>query len=618
MARPGAGSDGHRGRTDRPTVFQDRVDRAQRRIGGWLHTEANELQPRRRTFLRDLLAGLPGAISSVPDGMAAGVLAGVSPAHGLYAGLAGPLVGGLTASTRLMIIATTGAAALAAGSAIAAVPAADRDAAMILLTAMTGLVLVIAALIKLDRYIRYVSQSVMLGFLAGISVNMVLGQLPDLVGVEGSGSIPLLKAVSVITRLGEISVASAVTGLAALAILIVFGRTRAAMLGSLVALVLPTIAVHLLHRDDVALVKQAGAIPRGLPVPQLPELSMITPGLVGGAVAVAALIIIQGAGVAEAAPNPDGRPSSIRRDVVSQGLANAGSALIGGMPVGGSVGQTALNKAVGARTRWASIWAGVWMAAILLAFSGLVGEVAMPTLAAVLIYAGAGSIRPTELIAALRAGLIPMIAMSATFVAVLVLPIAPAVGIGVIASLLLQLNQESLDLRLCEQRLDDRGRVIEEPAPAVVGPGEVLVLNPYGSLFFAGARTLQRRLPEPSNPEAGTTVADIGGPIVILRLRGRMTLGATFLKVIGSYAARLEAVDGALYLSGVRPELVRRWHVDDQSSLIAGVRIYPATEVVGDSTRAALAYAGRLDGPRRRPDRVHRVLVEPARTGQVT
>ena len=75
------------------------------------------LRPRRETIRDDAVAGLPGAISGVPDGMAAGVLAGVNPIHGLYASFAGPIVGGLTSSTPLMVITTTGAAALAAGSA---------------------------------------------------------------------------------------------------------------------------------------------------------------------------------------------------------------------------------------------------------------------------------------------------------------------------------------------------------------------------------------------------------------------------------------------------------------------------------------------------------------------
>jgi SulP family sulfate permease len=86
--------------------------------GRWVRTAG----PERAHLRADIVAGLPRAISSVPDGMAAAVLAGVNPVQGLYAGFAGPIAGGLSSHTRLMVITTTSAAALAAGSALAGVP----------------------------------------------------------------------------------------------------------------------------------------------------------------------------------------------------------------------------------------------------------------------------------------------------------------------------------------------------------------------------------------------------------------------------------------------------------------------------------------------------------------
>ena len=80
---------------------------------------ARARRPRREDVKADVLAGLPGAVSNVPDGMAASLLAGVNPVHGLYACFAGPIAGGLTSSSRLMVVVTTSAAALAAGSALA-------------------------------------------------------------------------------------------------------------------------------------------------------------------------------------------------------------------------------------------------------------------------------------------------------------------------------------------------------------------------------------------------------------------------------------------------------------------------------------------------------------------
>ena len=85
--------------------------------------------------------------------------------------------------------------------------------------------------------------------------------------------------------------------------------------------------------------------------------------------AIAAIILVQGAGVAESAPNPDGTPSSTNRDFIGQGAANLISGFFHGTPVGGSVSTTAINIAAGARSRWASIFAGVWMLIILVALA---------------------------------------------------------------------------------------------------------------------------------------------------------------------------------------------------------------------------------------------------------
>ena len=123
-------------------------------------------------------------------------LVGVSPVHGLYASTAGPIAGGLTTSTELMLVTTTSAAALAAGSALAGTSAADRPGALTALTLMAEPLMIVAAALRAGRYTRFVSHSVMTGFLTGVAANIVLGQIPNLLGVSASGSINLAKAIN--------------------------------------------------------------------------------------------------------------------------------------------------------------------------------------------------------------------------------------------------------------------------------------------------------------------------------------------------------------------------------------------------------------------------------------
>jgi SulP family sulfate permease len=246
--------------------------------------------------------------------------------------------------------------------------------------------------------------------------------------------------------------------------------------------------------------------------------------------------------------------------------------------VGGSVGQTALSVSAGARTRWAAIFAGIWMAVILLAFSSIVGTVAMPTLAAVLIVAAVGSLRTGQVMAIMRTARISQIAICATFVATLLLPVAAAVGLGVVFALLMQLNQEALDLRIVELVPTEAGTFVESPAPPRLTSRRVLLLDIYGSLYYAGARTLQANLPD---PEGSTS------PAVVVRLRGRAMLGATSYAVLSDYAARIAAVGGRLYLTGLAPDVLAQIRRNRTVEGAGDVRLFEATDVIGQASLGA-------------------------------
>ena len=168
--------------------------------------------------------------------------------------------------------------------------------------------------------------------------------------------------------------------------------------------------------------------------------------------------------------------------------------------------------------------------------------------------------------------------MISTFVATLLLPVAAAVGVGVALSLVLQLNREALDLSVVERvRLPD-GRVEERPAPEQLTTNAVTELDVYGSLFYAGAQTLRAHLPDPAGAQH---------PVVILRLRGRSSLGATFVSVIDEYAERLHRSGGRLYLSGVDPEIMTMLERTNQINGSSHVRAFAATPLLGEATSAA-------------------------------
>ena len=540
-------------------------------------------QPRRfpsRASLRDDgIAGLNSAVSSVPDGMASGILVGVNPIHGLYACMVAPIAGGIFSSTRLMIIATTSAASLAAGQALGSLQGDARDNALFLLVVLIGALQALFGLLRLGRLVRFVSYSVMTGFIIGIAVLTVLSQLPTITGhMSAAGSNKVAQTINLFSNPGHIDWWSLGMSVITLALAVTLPRTKLRNFGSLAAIIIPSLLVLLFRLGSVQIVRDVGEIPGGIPIPHLPSFSAISFDVITGALAIAVIILVQGAGVSQSVPNPDGSRRSVSRDFFAQGAANLASGFFRGLPVGGSLGTTALTVISGARSRWAAIFAGLWMALLVIVFPRLVSYVAMPSLGAILILASLSTIKPTEALSIWRTGWPSRLAIVTTFVSTLFLPIQAAVGIGVVLSALLYVNESSTDVSVVELIKDSDGR-IEEHNPATRLPdNKVTVLDVYGHLFFAGARTLERLLPTPRGSR---------NPVVILRLRGRTTLGATLLEVLSGYARELHEANGRLYLTGLSAHAYEQVIRTRKFRPYAGVRMYEATSIRGQSTLQA-------------------------------
>ena len=544
---------------------------------------AARLTPEPPKLRDDGIAGLTSAINNVPDGMANGLLVGVNPVYGLYATMMGPVIGGIFSSTQLMMITTTAAASLTMSQALINVPPAERANAMFVMVILVGVFQVVAGLLGLGRLIRFVSYSVTTGFLTGVSVLLILSQLSTITGYEATGDNRISQTFDLLGNLGDINMVSLVLAILALALAIVLPRTPIGNFGRLVAIIVPSVLVALIGLGSVQVVQDVSVIPRGIPTPSLPSLSDFSFDRVTGALAVAVVILVQGAGVSQSVPNPDGSRRSTSRDFIAQGTANAASGLFRGLPVGGSVSATSLNLVAGARTKWSVIFAGLWMAVFVVAFPGLVSYVAMPALGAMLILAGVSSIKPADVHALWNAGWPSMLAGGTTFLAMLYLPIQAAVGIGVTLSALLYVMRSSTDITIVEQLERPGGEIEERTPPKRLPSNEVTVLDVYGNLFYAGARTLERRLPRP--------LGDERHPVVVLRLRGRPDMGATLIDVLANYARKLQEVDGRLYLTGISKKAHDQVLASGQLDLSGPLRAYPASPILGQSAHEAVADA---------------------------
>ncbi len=348
----------------------------------------------------DLTAGLTFAVVNVPQAMANAVLATVNPVCGLYTLMVATPVGALFTSSVFMNVSTTGALSVAAGDALAYIPAEQKLAALVTLAVLIGLFQLAFGLLRMGTLIRFVSHSVMTGFVSGIALLIVLGAISDLTGYTSPYARHLFRLADTVLNLNRMDPATLGLGLSTIALIVGFGYTRAKKFALILALGVVTLASVILSVafgvDSVTLVRDIADIPRSLPSPMLPDLSLL-PALLLPALAIGVVGLVQGAGVGQSYPNPDGRYPDASRDFTGQGLGNIAAGLFQGIPGGGSMSGTAVTVNAGARSRWANISAGVFVVLIVFLLVDLVKLIPMAALGGLLVVVGIQNLQPEQI-----------------------------------------------------------------------------------------------------------------------------------------------------------------------------------------------------------------------------
>lgn len=537
----------------------------------------------------DAVAGFVLGVQSVPDGLANGLLAGVNPVAGLYAYMTGTIAGGLTSSTPVMAVQGTGAMAIIVAD-VGLGRYEDPERALVTLTVLTGLVMLGAGLLRLGPMLRFVSRSVLVGFIAAVGVNIVLGQLDTFTGYEASGGNRITQTLDLLLNVFQVDPASVVVGGVTIVTIVVLQRTSLGALGLVVAVVVGSVLAGVLPDglDPVVLVGDVAAVPQSLPLPLLPDLAAV-PALLLPAMSLAMIGLVQGAGVTAAYPPRDGRQPDVSRDFSAQGIANVVAGLLRGVPVGASMSATSLAAQAGAVTRRSMVVAGAVMAAVVLLAAGLVELVAMPSLAALLIVIGLGTVRPTELASVARTGTVQAVVVSVTFGLTILIPLQFAVVAGVALSTVLYVVRQSHRVEMRRLVLEDDHQVRETRPPTLLGPGDVVILQPYGSLFFASTPVLEEQLPRVED------AAD--GALVVLRLRGVGEVGATLVDALEDYGRRLRRAGARLVVVTDSDRVERQLTTGDVDGW-SPVEVRRGTRFQLATVRAVVAEAAAADDGR--------------------
>lgn len=476
-----------------------------------------------------------------------------------------------------MSVQLTGAMAVVMAEIPEIISPATQTQALATLGILIGIIMFLLGIFKLGSTVRFISKSVLLGFISAVAVNIIIGQLPGITGYTSDAGNRLFKLFDTLFSVASFDLHTTLASLVALTIALTLDRTRLKSLSIILAVVGVSAAIAIFNIDQVPTIADLFHIPDSLPRPVMPDPSLMGP-LLMPALSLAFIALIQGAAVSKSTLNPDGTHPNMSRDFIGQGISNVVSAFFRGVPVGGSVSATAILITGNAKSRLPHFIAALVMIIVIVFLSPVAGMIAMPTLAVLLLLTGARTIKPADIMRIFKTGRMQAITMIITFVLTVMIPMQYAILSGVALSILMFIAQQSNHFRLLRWDFS-RDFPQEIPTPEELPSNEIIVLNTYGTAFFAAASRFSEQLPK--------IRAHSKNSVVILRLRSTPELGSTFIAAINHYAEDLHKAGCALLLCGVSEKAYQQLTVNKAVELLGKENVFIASEHVLDSLNAA-------------------------------
>ncbi len=387
----------------------------------------------------DLIAGLTLAAIAIPEQMATARLGGFAPQIGFFAFIAGSIGFAMFGANRFLSCgADSTITPIFAGGLLlmAASGSAEYQALAVALALMVGVILISGSLFRMGWIANLLSTPVTVGFLAGISVHILVSQLPGVLGLPAPKGPMLDRIFELVQQLGATNLYTLAIGLGVLAVVAGSEAISAKIPGALVGLVAATIAVIAagLEAKGVAVV---GAVPASLPMPSLPEIAPEKwAKLVPLALLIAIVVMVQTAATTRAFPSDPDKPADVDRDFLGVGAGSVLAGLFGAFPVDASPPRTGIVSETGGRTQLSSLFAATIVLALLAFGATLLRHVPEAALGGVLLFVALRIIRVGQIVRIYRQSSGEFLLIVATAAAIIVLPIEQGVAVGIGLSLL--------------------------------------------------------------------------------------------------------------------------------------------------------------------------------------
>jgi SulP family sulfate permease len=512
----------------------------------------------------DFQAGLTVAAISLPQSIAYALIAGVDPRFGLYTAIIFTAIGSIFGSSSHLINGPTGAVSLVVFSTLSFFdPEAKLDIyeGMFLLSVMIGTIQILIAVLKLGDLTRYISESVITGFMGGAATLTIVGQIGNALGLKNQGSghvhvfqrlwLTLTQDAPVNPKALAISGGAIVLALTARRLV---RRYRLPQLDMFLVLVLVAVPAYFLGWSQPSATGKAAVslieeVPASLPRLHVPVIEWEWIGrLSSGAFAIAVLGLLESLAIAKAIAYKTRQPLDFNRQCLASGIGN----LVGGffrcMPGAGSLSRSAINHQAGAATKASGLFTAAIVALLVLVFAPLTRYIPKAALAGLLVVAAARLIDLERIRYVSRVGLYDALLLFGTFVATLAVGVEYSILLGVLVSVLLFIPRAA-KLRVRELIVTDE-RIVRERVATDPAPSAVQIYDFEGELFFGAAPELEQRL-----RRALAEARAHGIQHLVFRVKRLRNPDAVSLETLEHVLRDAQAEGLTVLLAGIRPDL---------------------------------------------------------------
>jgi len=553
---------------------------------------------------RDLIAGLTVAAISLPQGMAYALLAGVDPRYGLYSAILVTTVASVFGSSSHLINGPTSAISLVVFSALSIFDSEQRveaAEAMFLLGVMVGSIQIFIAVFRLGDLTRYISESVILGFMSAAALLLAIGQIGNALGLrdKGVGAQHVLYRLWLTLTAGDaINFKAVAATFATLVLAVLFRdfvrRRKWPQFDMLAVLVIVGVAAYLAGwttpgLDGKTAIGVAGAVPSSLPSPHIPVVKLVWfLDLASDAAAIAFLGLLEALAIAKSIAYQTRQPLDFNRQCLAEGIANLAGGFFQCLPGSGSLSRSAINYQAGAATRFSGVITAAFVAIAVLGLAPLARYVPKAALAAMLLLTAARLIDVKRLAYTLRATRMDAGVVVITAFSALAFGLDQAILIGVAISILLFVPRAA-KLKATELVVDDREVVREKQRSDPPNEG-FLLYDLEGELFFGAGVELDRAFEQILHRAHDEKIGH-----VLLRLKRVRHPDVVALEHFEHFLKQAQLRGVAVWLAGVQPDLLESFLRLDFLAWLPKDRVFAQGADEDSATLAAIrGIRGRL------------------------